>query len=225
MSASSSPLRLTPPAPITKWSSDGRAGDGDAIGRPELERGDDLDLRGADRFGCGEAGAEGTVGEVDHRRLVAGAAGDHDRVRIGHGGPTRARDVVEGQHAGGVPGHGRRLVGDQGDGRRGAGRARGRTGDCRSGKSRGHDRAKSKTAPPHPVADDAARIGGASAARPMRQAHRIIRRSLGSVISGLARRGLTTPRVNVEDGLPVIRVPAGTPAITPAMVRRGRDDH
>lgn len=50
------------------------------------------------------------------------------------------------------------------------------------------------------------------------------RRSLGSVVSELARRGLMTARVNVQDGLPVIRVPAGTPAITPEMVRRGRDD-
>jgi hypothetical protein len=46
------------------------------------------------------------------------------------------------------------------------------------------------------------------------------RRSLGSVISELARRGLTPARVEAEDGLPVIRVPAGTAAITPEMVRR-----
>ena len=46
------------------------------------------------------------------------------------------------------------------------------------------------------------------------------RRSLGSVISELARRGLTPARVEAEDGLPVIRVPAGTPPITPEMVRR-----
>jgi hypothetical protein len=46
------------------------------------------------------------------------------------------------------------------------------------------------------------------------------RRSLGSVISELARRGLTPARVQSADGLPVIRVPAGTPAITPGMVRR-----
>jgi hypothetical protein len=49
-------------------------------------------------------------------------------------------------------------------------------------------------------------------------------RSLGAVISALARRGLTPARVEVEDGLPVIRVPAGTPAITPEMVRRALDD-
>lgn len=36
------------------------------------------------------------------------------------------------------------------------------------------------------------------------------RRSLGSVISELARRGLTPARVETDDGLPVIRVPAGT---------------
>ena len=50
------------------------------------------------------------------------------------------------------------------------------------------------------------------------------RRSLGSVVSELARRGLTPARVNTEDGLPVIRVPSGSPAITAAMVRRARDE-
>jgi hypothetical protein len=50
------------------------------------------------------------------------------------------------------------------------------------------------------------------------------RRSLGSVISELARRGLTPARVEAEGELPVIRVPAGTPAITPEMVRRGLDE-
>ncbi len=50
------------------------------------------------------------------------------------------------------------------------------------------------------------------------------RRSLGSVISELARRGLTPAQVEAEGGLPVIRVPAGTPAITPEMVRRALDE-
>jgi hypothetical protein len=50
------------------------------------------------------------------------------------------------------------------------------------------------------------------------------RRSLGSVISELARRGLTPGRVDSDDGLPVIRVPAGTPSITPEMVRRALDE-
>ncbi len=50
------------------------------------------------------------------------------------------------------------------------------------------------------------------------------RRSLGSVISELARRGLTPARVEAEGDLPVIRVPAGTPAITPHMVRRALDE-
>jgi hypothetical protein len=49
-------------------------------------------------------------------------------------------------------------------------------------------------------------------------------RSLGSVISELARRGLTPARVEADDGLPVIRVPAGTPPITPEMVRRAIDE-
>jgi hypothetical protein len=50
------------------------------------------------------------------------------------------------------------------------------------------------------------------------------RRSLGSVISELARRGLTPARVEIAGDLPVIRVPAGSPAITPDMVRRALDE-
>ncbi len=50
------------------------------------------------------------------------------------------------------------------------------------------------------------------------------RRSLGSVISELARRGLTPARVEADGDLPVIRVPAGTPAITPQTVRRALDE-
>jgi hypothetical protein len=50
------------------------------------------------------------------------------------------------------------------------------------------------------------------------------RRSLGSVISELARRGLTPARVDAVAGLPVIRVPPGTPPITPDMVRRAIDE-
>ena len=50
------------------------------------------------------------------------------------------------------------------------------------------------------------------------------RRSLGSVISELARRGLTPASVQAEGGVPVIRVPAGAPPITPEMVRRGLDE-
>jgi hypothetical protein len=50
------------------------------------------------------------------------------------------------------------------------------------------------------------------------------RRSLGSVISELAGRGRTPARVETEDGLPVIRVPPGTPPITPEMVRRALDE-
>jgi hypothetical protein len=50
------------------------------------------------------------------------------------------------------------------------------------------------------------------------------RRSLGSVISELARRGLTPARVEVAGDLPVIRVPAGAPPITPEMVRRALDE-
>ncbi len=50
------------------------------------------------------------------------------------------------------------------------------------------------------------------------------RRSLGSVISELARRGLTPARVEAGGRLPVIRVPAGTPPITLQMVRRALDE-
>ena len=50
------------------------------------------------------------------------------------------------------------------------------------------------------------------------------RRSLGSVVSELARRGLTPARVDTEDGAPVIRVPSGSPPITAAMVRRALDE-
>ena len=46
------------------------------------------------------------------------------------------------------------------------------------------------------------------------------RRSLGSVISEFARRGLTPAKVDAEGAVPVIRVPHGTPPITPETVRR-----
>jgi hypothetical protein len=49
-------------------------------------------------------------------------------------------------------------------------------------------------------------------------------RSLGAVISELARRGLTPARVEVAGGMPVILVPEGTPPITPEMVRRGLEE-
>ncbi|MBU9767314.1 antitoxin [Mycobacterium sp. TNTM28] len=50
------------------------------------------------------------------------------------------------------------------------------------------------------------------------------RRSLGAVISELARRGLTPAQVEIDGELPVIRVPAGTAPITPQMVRRALDE-
>ena len=49
-------------------------------------------------------------------------------------------------------------------------------------------------------------------------------KSLGSVVSELARKGLTPAKVDSEDGLPVIRVPAGSTPITPEMVRRALDE-
>jgi hypothetical protein len=51
------------------------------------------------------------------------------------------------------------------------------------------------------------------------------RRSLGSVVSELARRGLTPARIETDGDLPVIRVPAGSAPITPEMVRRGLDEY
>jgi len=49
-------------------------------------------------------------------------------------------------------------------------------------------------------------------------------RSVGSVISELARRGLTPAQVGVDGSLPVIRVPAGSAPITPEMVKRALDE-
>lgn len=49
-------------------------------------------------------------------------------------------------------------------------------------------------------------------------------RSLGATVSELARRGLTPASVAVDGDLPVIRVPAGSPPITPEMVRRALDE-
>lgn len=50
------------------------------------------------------------------------------------------------------------------------------------------------------------------------------RRSLGSVVSELARKGLTPAQVATDNDIPVIRVPAGTAPITPEMVRRALDE-
>jgi len=50
------------------------------------------------------------------------------------------------------------------------------------------------------------------------------RQSIGSVISDLARRGLTPARIEADGDLPVIRVPAGAAPITPQMVRRALDE-
>jgi hypothetical protein len=50
-------------------------------------------------------------------------------------------------------------------------------------------------------------------------------RSIGAVVSDLARRGLTPARVEREHGRPVIRSPAGAPPITPEMVRRALDEN
>jgi len=57
-----------------------------------------------------------------------------------------------------------------------------------------------------------------------RELANIERRSLGSVVSDLVRRGLTPTKVDSEGEVPVIRVPAGSPPITPEMVRRALDE-
>jgi len=49
-------------------------------------------------------------------------------------------------------------------------------------------------------------------------------RSIGSVISELARRGLTPAQLHLDESLPVIRLPAGSPPITPEMVKRALDE-
>jgi hypothetical protein len=50
------------------------------------------------------------------------------------------------------------------------------------------------------------------------------RRSIGPVISELARRGLMPAQVLVDDSLPVIRLLVGSPPITPDTVKRALDD-
>lgn len=50
------------------------------------------------------------------------------------------------------------------------------------------------------------------------------RRSIGAVVSDLARRGLAPARVEREHGRPVIRSPAGAPPITSETVRRALDE-
>jgi hypothetical protein len=52
------------------------------------------------------------------------------------------------------------------------------------------------------------------------------RRSLGQVVSELARRGLAPRQIELddEDGFPVFRVDADAPLITPDMVQAGLDE-
>ena len=49
-------------------------------------------------------------------------------------------------------------------------------------------------------------------------------RTIGAVVSDLARRGLMPARVEREHGRPVIRAPAGAPPITAETVRRALDE-
>lgn len=49
-------------------------------------------------------------------------------------------------------------------------------------------------------------------------------RSLGSVISALARRSLAPPEIVVRDGLPIFDVPVDAPTITSEDVARASDD-
>lgn len=50
------------------------------------------------------------------------------------------------------------------------------------------------------------------------------KRSLGAIVSDLARRGLTPARIEYEHGRPVVVSPVGSPPITPEMVRRALDE-
>lgn len=49
-------------------------------------------------------------------------------------------------------------------------------------------------------------------------------RSIGLVLSDMARRGMAPARIDAGGDRPVIRVPAGTPPLTPAMVRAANDE-
>lgn len=57
-----------------------------------------------------------------------------------------------------------------------------------------------------------------------RELARYEHRSIGAIVSDLARRGLMPAQVEREHGRPVIRSPAGAPPITPEMVRRALDE-
>lgn len=50
------------------------------------------------------------------------------------------------------------------------------------------------------------------------------RRSLGAVVSELARRGLTPVRIDSSGRFPVFISPPDAPPITPEMVRRALDE-
>lgn len=50
------------------------------------------------------------------------------------------------------------------------------------------------------------------------------RRSIGAVISDLARRGLTPARIDTRGRFPVFISPEGAPPITAEMVRRALDE-
>ena len=57
-----------------------------------------------------------------------------------------------------------------------------------------------------------------------REIARDSRRSMGAVVSELARRGLLPARVEAVGKLPVIVAPDGAGPITPTMVRRALDE-
>jgi len=58
----------------------------------------------------------------------------------------------------------------------------------------------------------------------VRELARDERRSIGAVVSDLARRGLTPGRVEHRGGRPVIHAPAGAAPLTPETVRRALDE-
>jgi len=57
-----------------------------------------------------------------------------------------------------------------------------------------------------------------------RELARMHNESIGAVISSLARSGLRPSRVDIVDGLPIIRVSTASTVITSEMVRSALDD-
>ena len=101
-------VEVDPAAPMTNWSAAAEPLNRHTISDTEPECGVDLDLGGARALGGG-AWPERTVGEIDHRGLVAGAPVDRDGVGVGAVAPP-AHGTLLSVSAVPLGGHGRRLV-------------------------------------------------------------------------------------------------------------------